>query len=85
MSEMSILQAAASDQRADIIRGAQSQLQENIRVHGCIALEAAEELEELTRKPDTPQSPEMMALLEQLRASLEDLVALGGKGPQPRS
>ena len=70
---MRILQAAAADKRADVIREAQSELQENIRVHGRIAMEAAEELEELTRKPKTPQSPEMMALLEQLRASLADL------------
>ena len=55
-------------------------------MHGRTALEAAEQLEELTRKlAGTPQSPEMVAWLEQLRGSLAHLVALGGRGSQPRS
>jgi len=64
------------------MRGPQSHLQENIRLHGLSALEATQQLEELSRKlSGTPLSSEMAEWLEQLRGSLAGLVALG----QPRS
>jgi hypothetical protein len=75
-------QAEANGQRAEQLRGAAGQLQAGIRSQSQRVLQAVQQLENLVGKlSGTPQGPEMVEWLGQLRDSLAQLVVLGQPKP----